>query len=340
MQTTRGTGADVIIIDEAAHIDPALFFKTIVPILQMTKTSLICLSSPEGDSNYFSGLMNLKRDNGDSFFNVINCFQICARCMKLDRVKAIQCKHIKSTAHWLSSAKTRELKLLYKASPEDAMREFGGIVVSDGKPALPKVEIEKCFASERIMTETAPPFIFTAVDPSGGGPSHMSICSAYFSRGGELIIIGLDSEAVRDDREEYMLISRHYERLTQFRHFRESRLIFIPEANLGMESAHLDTMVKDLRNVITYYEKPTRPGVTKTAAITRGYQFELSNALCYNAIKFDHSLFTVTREKTPSCMLDMLHEQMLIFHWERKAAIDALGKDRYTLTGKVCAECE
>lgn len=88
----------------------------------MTKTSLICLSSPEGDSNYFSGLMNLKRDNGDSFFNVINCFQICARCLKLDRVKAIQCKHIKSTAHWLSSAKTKELKLLYKASPEDAMR--------------------------------------------------------------------------------------------------------------------------------------------------------------------------------------------------------------------------
>lgn len=88
----------------------------------MTKTSLICLSSPEGDSNYFSGLMNLKRDNGEDFFNVINCFQICARCMKLDRVRAIQCKHIKSTAHWLSSAKTRELKLLYKASPEDAMR--------------------------------------------------------------------------------------------------------------------------------------------------------------------------------------------------------------------------
>jgi len=44
-----GTGADVIIVDEAAHIDPQLFYKVIVPILSMKNTSLLCLSSPEGD---------------------------------------------------------------------------------------------------------------------------------------------------------------------------------------------------------------------------------------------------------------------------------------------------
>lgn len=258
--------------------------------------------------------------------------------MKLDRVKAIQCKHIKSTAHWLSSAKTRELKLLYKASPEDAMREFGGIVVSDGKPALSKAEIEKCFAASRVFTETAPPFIFTACDPNGGGPSHMSICSAYFSRNGELVIIGMDSEAVRDDREEYLLLSRHYQKLSGFRHYRESRLVFVPENNLGMESAHLDTMVKDIPGVVTYYEKPNKPGVCKTGATTRGYQFELSNALSYGSIKFEHDLFTITKEKSAACMLDQLQEQMLRYHWQKKAAVDAMSKDRYTLTGKVGAK--
>jgi len=116
-QTTRGTGADVIIVDEAAHIDPKLFFKTIVPILSMANTSLLCLSSPEGDNNYYSQLMNLKRPDQTPFFNVVNCFQICQKCLKLERVKQIECTHVKSTAHWLSSRKIRELKTLYKARP-------------------------------------------------------------------------------------------------------------------------------------------------------------------------------------------------------------------------------
>lgn len=301
----------------------------------MTKTSLVCLTSPEGESNYFSGLINLTQENGEPFFTVIDCLQICAQCLKLDRVKAIMCKHVKSSAHWLSAAKTKELKRLYLTNPEDAMREFGGHIVSDGKPALPKAEIERCFAAERVTTEAAPPFIFTACDPNGGGPSHMSICSAYFSRRGDLVIIGLDSEAVRDDREEYLLINRHYQRLQSYRHYRESQLIFIPENNLGNEAAHLDTMVRDQPGVTTYWEKPNRPGVCKDGKATRGYQFALSNALCNGSIKFEHDLFTVSRDKTPACMLNMLNEQMLRYHWERKAATDKLGKDRYALTGKV-----
>lgn len=176
------------IIDEAAHIDPALFFKVIVPILSMSKTSLLCLSSPEGESNYFSALMNLKKDNGDPFFNVISCWQICEECLKLERVKQINCNHIKSTAHWLSSKKIKELKQLYKASPEDAIREFGGVVVSNFLPALRKEEIALCFAAERVQTESAPKYVFTACDPSGGGPSHMSIASGYFNVRGEIVV--------------------------------------------------------------------------------------------------------------------------------------------------------
>lgn len=163
----------------------------------------------------------------------------------------------------------------------------------------------------------------------------MSICSVYFSRNGEMVIIGMDSEGVRDDREEYLLISRHYQRLLDNPRYRASKLIFTPENNLGLESAHLDTMVKDIPGVVTYFEKPGKPGVCKDGRTTRGYQFEMANTLSYGAIKFEHSMFTVTREKTPQCMRDLLQEQMLRYHWERKPAIGTLGKDRYALTGKV-----
>jgi hypothetical protein len=189
VRTTRGTGADVIIIDEAAHIDPKLFFKTILPILQMKNTSLMCLSSPEGDENYYSQLMNLKdEDTGESFFHVINCFQICKECMKLERELQIKCTHVKSSAHWLSSRKTKKLKMLYKANPEDAIREFGGIVVSDHLPALRKEEVQRCFTMDHVHTSAPPPFIFTCCDPTGGGPSMLSIASGYYTKMGDLVV--------------------------------------------------------------------------------------------------------------------------------------------------------
>jgi hypothetical protein len=173
----------VIIIDEAAHIDPKLFYKTIVPILAMKNTSLLCLSSPEGDSNYYSALMNLKRDDNpnESFFRVLQCQQICAECQKLDRVLQIACTHVRNNAHWLSSRKMRELRTLYKANPEDAIREFGGIVVSDSLPAFRKEEIARVFASPPYEAQTPPPYVFVCCDPSGGGPSMMSIVSGYYT---------------------------------------------------------------------------------------------------------------------------------------------------------------
>lgn len=155
----------------------------------MKNTSLLCLSSPEGDSNYYSALMNLKREGSDeSFFNVVQCQQICKKCMKLERVKAIRCKHIKSTAHWLSSRKINELKILYKASPEDAIREFGGIVISDYLPALRKEDIQTTFGLEKYETLAPPKYVFTCCDPTGAGPSLLSIASGYYTKDGDVVV--------------------------------------------------------------------------------------------------------------------------------------------------------
>lgn len=140
---------------------------------------------------------------------------------------------------------------------------------------------------------------------------------------------------MRDDKEEYLLLKRHYNRLLNNRNFREAELIFIPENNLGMESAHLETMVHDTGRVRTFYEKETRAGVCKTEAITREYQFLMNTNLASGTLHFDADLFTVTRDKTPQCMLDLLREQMERYHWVCKKATDSTGKDRYKLTGKV-----
>ncbi len=98
--------------------------------------------------------------------------------------------------------------------------------------------------------------------------------------------------------------------MNENQHFRESKHIFIPENNLGMESAHLDSMVADIPGVETFWEKDNRPGVCKDGKATRGYQFMLTNCLAQGSLWFDRDLFTTTREKTPACMKDLLADQM------------------------------
>lgn len=161
-----------------------------MPILQLANTSLIALSSPAGDTNYFSELIKFKKKGtNDLFFNVIECMQICKRCQKLDRVKQIECTHVRSTAHWLSSRKQRELKELYRTNPEDAIREFGGMVMSDSLPALRKEDVARFFQRPKCLANAPPPFIFTTCDPSAGTPkSHLAICSAYYNPSGELVV--------------------------------------------------------------------------------------------------------------------------------------------------------
>lgn len=145
-------------------------------------------------------------------------------------------------------------------------------------------------------------------------------------------IIALDSQPVRDDREVYMLIHRHYNEL--FRRFPGCKFIFIPENNLGLEASHAHTMVAELKNksVTTFSDKEDKPGVCKDGTATRGYQFSLNLALNQGTIRFDHNLFTVTPDATPQTMRDLLEEQMLRFHWETKKVGEST---RVSLTAKM-----
>lgn len=132
-----------------------------------------------------------------------------------------------------------------------------------------------------------------------------------------------------------MLLHRHYRKLRENPMLRDAKKIFIPENNLGLESAHLDAMLSDLPDVETFWEKPNKPGICKDGKTTRGYQFLLSNCLAEGGLRFDRDCFTVTREKSVQCMKDQLESQMYRYHWEVKKAHDPMGKDRFALTGKI-----
>ena len=50
--TTKGTGGDAIILEEAAYVDQGFFYETVAPLLLIGVTSLICISTLTSDIKY------------------------------------------------------------------------------------------------------------------------------------------------------------------------------------------------------------------------------------------------------------------------------------------------
>ena len=172
-KTTRGSGADIILLDEAAHIDPNLFYKTIAPILQLKNTSLLALSSPEGNENYYSQLINLKDNYDRPWFKVINKKFVCEECMKGDRTKQLSCDHVPKTEHWISEEKSDRLKVLFGHMEGVGLRELQGMVVSDYQPAFNSDDIANAFSAPRVVTTSPPGIMYIGLDPTQAGPSKL-----------------------------------------------------------------------------------------------------------------------------------------------------------------------
>lgn len=153
----------------------------------MKNTCLFALSSPEGNDNYFSKLINLKIEN-KPLFRICQCQMICEDCRKLEMEQQIFCNHIKQTPHWLSSKKGARLKLLYLADPATAIKEFGGIIQDNFVPCFPKDLIHQLFTEKGHVTTSTPEYVFITVDPSGGGMSQLAICSGYYTLDGSFVV--------------------------------------------------------------------------------------------------------------------------------------------------------
>jgi hypothetical protein len=50
--TTKGTGGDILILEEAAYVDSDFFYETVAPLLLVGVTSLICISTLTSDIKY------------------------------------------------------------------------------------------------------------------------------------------------------------------------------------------------------------------------------------------------------------------------------------------------
>ncbi len=170
----------MIIIDEAAHIDVNLFYEVIVPILEMTMTALLAISTPLDEFNYYSKLVDMKDDKGEPFFVIIKAGRICDDCSRLPYEQMLKCDHVEDTAHWKNPHKLKRLKVLFEGDEARGLRELGGIAASNFTACFQKPYIQAFMNAPRYVTRNRPSTIYITVDPNGGGPSKMAIASGFY----------------------------------------------------------------------------------------------------------------------------------------------------------------
>ena len=81
----RGTGGDLIILEEAAFIAADVWTEVVIPLIEVKNTALIAISTPLDSSNFYSTLISMKDDRGEKVFEVLEARAACAACIeKLD----------------------------------------------------------------------------------------------------------------------------------------------------------------------------------------------------------------------------------------------------------------
>ena len=125
-------------------------------------------------------------------------------------------------------------------------------------------------------------------------------------------------------------LRRHFNQINRINRLKSSIKVFIPENNLGNEATHMNSMIKNLNDVKTYWQTEKRPGINKDNKRTVDYQFLLDTRLREAAIGFDVDCFTTGTKKSIKQIKILLREQMERYHYEYDP-----NRDTQKLTGKM-----
>jgi|TARA_B110000046_G_C12988140_1_gene396628 hypothetical protein len=110
--TTKGTGGDVLILEEAAYCDEGFFYETVAPILSVGNASLVAISTLTSEINFYTRLIKMTDPATDRPLFTTRCIELCCEKCKEDG-KAHECVHmLHLVPSWQSQERHRKLKIM------------------------------------------------------------------------------------------------------------------------------------------------------------------------------------------------------------------------------------
>lgn len=152
----------------------------------MSMASLLAISTPLDQFNPFSKMVQMRDEDGESFFNTIQIGMICDECKKLPtQAEMYACTHCGDrNPPWKSGERQKRLKTIALTVDTAArgLRENAGMITNDYNTVFSPLHVNPLFSrtNRPIHTTISPPSrIYVVVDPDGGGQSRMSVMSGY-----------------------------------------------------------------------------------------------------------------------------------------------------------------
>jgi hypothetical protein len=190
----RGITANIVILEEAAFISPALFYEVIAPLLGVERTVVLAISTPdESEDNYYSRLMDIKdpMEENAPLFKTIRIGLACDTCVSNNQ--ASQCTHKqKLVPPWKSSRRQDKMRKIMAADKHLFMRENLGMISNSTQFMFPPHMVKRLHDATPFQFSRKCNLLYCAIDPSGGGTQSDYAVSTICVEKGEHVIVGLD----------------------------------------------------------------------------------------------------------------------------------------------------
>ena len=165
----RGCTANVIVLEEAAFIDPQVFFQVVVPLMGVRHTAVLAITSPDDEFNYFSEVIELKNEHDQPLFHSIKIGLMCDSCQQRGVAK---CPHrIHRLPHWKSAERQRKVEAIMAGDEKLMLRETRGMIVGSRNFVFQPDWLDVLYRKPLYSWQMNVQWLSIGIDPSGGGGS-------------------------------------------------------------------------------------------------------------------------------------------------------------------------
>ena len=170
ISTTKGTGGDIIVLEEAAQVVPEFFYETVAPLLIVGTTTLLAISTLTSEVNFYTRLMKMRdRTSGAPLFTLLKIELACGACKA--EGKTADCVHmLHLVPRWQSADRHVKRKTVMQDRPDLIESELSGLAFDSLQQVFKASLLDAMF--DRVPS--VPPLnkaIHVVIDPAAGGPS-------------------------------------------------------------------------------------------------------------------------------------------------------------------------
>ncbi len=198
---TRGTTANIVVMEEAGFVKAEVVQYSMVPLMGVKHTVMLAISTPSDKDNYFATLFNMTfPDTGERVFKCIPIGLACESCRK--RNITVKCMHMIYNLPSWKDLSGHELQV--RMLSEDAARQETFAEQMNARiPCFPHYLLDALWSRGMKHVTGRDGVIFIGVDPSRGGTgtSSTAMIAILYDRQDHAVVRSFPSRHAHNEKQ-------------------------------------------------------------------------------------------------------------------------------------------